>query len=160
MVTEISVNRKFIRIRKQNASRNRYIITLNDNTNSFPCVLVIGKTKHKQETLHVVTIAMICFMLALLWKFQYFQRLIYKPVKWKGTLKHKLRTFGIVILNTKSKDCKSRKNLCTENFTYTKTFYLHEIPAVDLSKIYFLKNAKKTCKPNNRDWITHFLLKK
>ena len=23
--------------------------------------------------------------------------------------------------------------------------------AVNLSKIYFLKNAKKTCKPNNRD---------
>ena len=34
---------------------------------------------------------------------------------------------------------------------YTKKFYVHEIAAVDLSKIYFLKNAKKTCKPNNRD---------
>ena len=36
-------------------------------------------------------------------------------------------------------------------------FYVHEIAAVDLSKIYFLKNAMKTCKPNNRnlnrDWI-------
>ena len=36
-------------------------------------------------------------------------------------------------------------------------FYVHEIAAVNLSKIYFLKNAKKTCKPNNRDlnrdWI-------
>ena len=31
-------------------------------------------------------------------------------------------------------------------------FYVHEIAAVDLSKIYFLKNAKKTFKPNNRDW--------
>ena len=30
-------------------------------------------------------------------------------------------------------------------------FYVHEIDAVNLSKIYFLKNAKKTCKPNNRD---------
>ena len=30
-------------------------------------------------------------------------------------------------------------------------FYAHEIAAVYLSKIYFLKNAKKTCKPNNRD---------
>ena len=30
-------------------------------------------------------------------------------------------------------------------------FYVHEIAAVDLSKNYFLKNAKKTCKPNNRD---------
>ena len=35
-----------------------------------------------------------------------------------------------------------------------KKFYVHEIAAVDLSKINFLKNAKKTCKPNNRDLIT------
>ena len=34
-----------------------------------------------------------------------------------------------------------------------KKCYVHEIAAVNLSKIYFLKNAKKTCKPNNRDWI-------
>ena len=37
-------------------------------------------------------------------------------------------------------------------------FYVHEIAALNLSKIYFLKNAKKTCKPNNCDlhpnWIT------
>ena len=32
-------------------------------------------------------------------------------------------------------------------------FYVHEITAVNLSKIYFQKNAKKTCKPNNRDLI-------
>ena len=32
-------------------------------------------------------------------------------------------------------------------------FYLREIAAVDLSKIYFQKNAKKACKPTNRDWI-------
>ena len=30
-------------------------------------------------------------------------------------------------------------------------FYVHEIAAVNLSKIYFLKNAKKTCKPNNHN---------
>ena len=30
-----------------------------------------------------------------------------------------------------------------------KKFYVHEIAAVNLSKVYFLKNAKKTCKPNN-----------
>ena len=30
-------------------------------------------------------------------------------------------------------------------------FYVREIAAVNLSKIYFLKNAKETCKPNNRD---------
>ena len=32
-----------------------------------------------------------------------------------------------------------------------KRFYVPESAAVNLSKIYFLKNAKKTCKPNNRD---------
>ena len=41
--------------------------------------------------------------------------------------------------------------MCAKNFKYTKKFYVHEIAAVDLSKIYFLKNALKTCKPNNRD---------
>ena len=35
--------------------------------------------------------------------------------------------------------------------TVVKKFYVHEIAAVNLSKIYFLKNAKKTCKPNNCD---------
>ena len=34
-------------------------------------------------------------------------------------------------------------------------FYVHEIAAVILSKIFFLKNAKKTCKPNNRDLNRH-----
>ena len=56
-----------------------------------------------------------------------------------------------VILNTKWKDCKSSKNLCTKNFTYMKKFCSHEIAAVSLSKIYFLENARKTFKPNNRD---------
>ena len=36
-------------------------------------------------------------------------------------------------------------------------FYVLEIATVNLSKIYFLKNAKKPCKPSNRDlnrdWI-------
>ena len=32
-----------------------------------------------------------------------------------------------------------------------KKFYVHENAAVNLSKIYLLKNAKKTCKTNNRD---------
>ena len=62
-----------------------------------------------------------------------------------------LPIFEIVILNTKRKDCKSRKKLL-----YVK-LYVHEIAAVDLTKIYLLKNAKKTFKPNNRDlnrdWI-------
>ena len=34
-----------------------------------------------------------------------------------------------------------------------KKCYVHEIAAMNLSKIYFLKNAKKICKPKNRDWI-------
>ena len=41
---------------------------------------------------------------------------------------------------------------------FTTKFYVHEIAAVNLSKIYLLKNTKKTCKPNkhdlNRNWIT------
>ena len=32
-----------------------------------------------------------------------------------------------------------------------KKFDLYEIAAVNLRKTYFLKNAKKTCKPNNPD---------
>ena len=32
-----------------------------------------------------------------------------------------------------------------------KKSYAHEIAAVNLSKIFFLKNAKKTCRPNNRE---------
>ena len=38
-----------------------------------------------------------------------------------------------------------------ENFTYTKKFHVNEIATVDLSKIYFLKNANETCKPNKRN---------
>ena len=79
---------------------------------------------------------------------------------WKSNLEHKLSIFEIVILNTKWKDWKSRKNLCTKNFTYTKKFYVHEIAAVNLSKIYSLKNAKKICKPNNRDLNRDWMCKK
>ena len=83
---------------------------------------------------------------------------------WKSNREHKLRIFEIVISNAKWKDCKPRKNLCKKNFTHTNKFYVHEIAAVNLSKIYFLKNAKKTCKPNNRDlnrdWIKVILLDK
>ena len=51
---------------------------------------------------------------------------------------------------------------------FYEKFYVHEIAALNLSKTYFLKNAKKTCKPNNRnlnrDWIgeiiPHFTIKK
>ena len=43
-----------------------------------------------------------------------------------------------------------KRLLIPQKFVYEK-FYVHEIPAVNLSKNYFLKNAKKTCKPNNRD---------
>ena len=43
------------------------------------------------------------------------------------------------------------QKLVYNKFTYTKTFYVYEIVSVSLSKIFFLKSAKKTCKPNNRD---------
>ena len=32
-----------------------------------------------------------------------------------------------------------------------KKCYVHEIATVNLSKLYFLKNVKKTCKPSNHD---------
>ena len=66
----------------------------------------------------------------------------------------------MVILNTKW--LQIPKKLCTKNFTYTKKFYVGEITAGDLSKIYFLKNAMKACKPNNpylnRDWKSFLLI--
>ena len=44
-----------------------------------------------------------------------------------------------------------------KNVTCTKKFYAHEIAAINLSKIDFLKNAKKTCRLKNRslnrDWM-------
>ena len=46
-----------------------------------------------------------------------------------------------------------------EKFYRNEKIYVDEIPAVNLSKICFLKNTKKTCKPNNcdlnRDWISN-----
>ena len=81
----------------------------------------------------------------------------------KMSVRHKLRIFEIpvVILNTKWKDYISQKR-AYGNFTYTKRFYVHEIAVVNLSKKYFLKKAKKTCKPNNRDlnrdWIKTFVI--
>ena len=47
-----------------------------------------------------------------------------------------MHIFEILNLNMKRKDCKSLKNLCTKKFTYTAA-------AVNFSKTYFLKNAKK-----------------
>ena len=38
-----------------------------------------------------------------------------------------------------------------QKLAVVKNFYIHETTAVNLSKIYFLKDAQKTCKPNNRD---------
>ena len=50
------------------------------------------------------------------------------------------------------------QKLGIKNVTYKKIFYVHEIATVNLSKLYFLKNAKKTFEPNshvlNRNWIT------
>ena len=45
------------------------------------------------------------------------------------------------------------QKLVYEKFYVTKKFYVHEISSVNLSKIYFLKNAKKTCKPDKRESI-------
>ena len=58
----------------------------------------------------------------------------------------------------KSRKLQILQKLVYEKFyVHEKKIYVHEIAAVDLSKIYFLKNAKKTCKLNqrdlNRDWM-------
>ena len=66
-------------------------------------------------------------------------------------LEHNLSIFEIIVLKTKWKDGKISQTHVYGKFSYTKQFYVHEIVAVDLSKICFLKDAKKTCKPNNRD---------
>lgn len=40
------------------------------------------------------------------------------------------------------------KRLHILNCMSDKNVYIHKIAAIDISKIYFLKNAKKTCKLN------------
>ena len=66
------------------------------------------------------------------------------------------------ILNTKLKEIKRlqvQPKLMYE-VAVVKNLYVSETAAVNLSKIYILKNAKKTRKPNkrglNRDWKTNF----
>ena len=75
---------------------------------------------------------------------------------------NKLHIFGIVILNTNENianenTADSAKTCVRKNSRTRKKIYVNEIAAVNLSKIYFLKNAKKICKPSNRDlnrdWI-------
>ena len=65
---------------------NGLISTEYINSNLSKCAKLIGTTNatrcsNRDETLRVVTIAMICFTLVLLWKFQYFRRPIYNPVE-------------------------------------------------------------------------------
>ena len=43
------------------------------------------------------------------------------------------------------------QKLVYERFYVDEKSYVDEIAVLNLSKIYFLKNAKKTCKPKNRD---------
>ena len=45
---------------------------------------------------------------------------------------------------------KMKRMQIPQKFVHEK-FYVHEIVAVNLLKIYFLKNAKKTCKANNHE---------
>ena len=43
------------------------------------------------------------------------------------------------------------QKLVYEKFCVHEKILLHDTAAVDLSNIYFLENAKKICKPKNRD---------
>ena len=71
---------------------------------------------------------------------------------WKSNLDYKLRNSNF----KQNEETTTPAKLCAQKF------YVHEIAAVNLSKINFLKNAKKTCKPNNldlnRDWISRFYI--
>ena len=67
----------------------------------------------------------------------------------KSDLEHLLRIFEKVISNTKRKAEKSGEGFCVKKYTDTKKFYIPQIAAVNLSTIYFLKDSKKACKPNN-----------
>ena len=62
----------------------------------------------------------------------------------KNNLEQKLCIFEIGVLN------KIKRLKILQKLVYEKS-YIHEIAVVSLAKIYFLKNAKKTRKPNNRD---------
>ena len=62
-------------------------ISLSFIFNRGSMLIVWFRSKWKQGTLRVVTIAMICSILSSLWKFQYFRRPIYKPIE------HQWRSF-------------------------------------------------------------------
>ena len=75
-------------------------------------------------------------------------------------MKEQPRTLGTHFQNSNLKH--TMKRLQTPQELIYDKFYVHEKilrrnAAVNLSKTYFLKNAKKTCKPNNhnlnQDWI-------
>ena len=75
-----------------------------------------------------------------------------RKVYWKSNLVHALfiTHFRDSNFKYKMKRLQIPQNSVRE-VAAVKKFYVHEIAPVDLSKIYFLKNAKKTCKPSNRD---------
>ena len=83
--------------------------------------------------------------------------LLMSNLQWNRNLDKKSHTIEIVILNTKW-TANPAKICVQKTLTYVKKFYIHKIDAVNLSKIYFLKNTKKTCTSNNRDlnrnWTT------
>ena len=63
--------------------------------------------------------------------------------QWNSNRERKSSICEIAILNTRWKDCKSRKNFGTKKFTYTKKIYVDKIASVNLSKIYFLQKQRK-----------------
>ena len=63
-----------------------------------------------------------------------------KPNNRMRSFKHKMKRLRI-----------PQKLVYKKFYLTRKKFYVHKIATVNLSKIYFPKNAKKTCKPNNRD---------
>ena len=76
---------------------------------------------------------------------------------WKSNLERKLRIFEKVIIIHEMKRLQIPPKHMSEKFCVHEKILPREIAAVNLSKIYLLKNARKTCKLNNRDlnrdWI-------
>ena len=69
----------------------------------------------------------------------------------KGKPRAKVTHFQNSNIKHKMKRLQIPQKLVNEKFYVHEKCYVHKIAAINLSKIYFLKNAKKTCKPNNRD---------
>ena len=95
--------------------------------------------KMQQETLRVVTIAMICSTLTTLWKFQYFRRSMYNPVEhlWWSFYCKNSKPLSIF---TKSSIVDASLG-SIQTFYFFKLFFILRIWKSVISLIYFTFNS-------------------